>query len=159
MTLGRMPLFTLAGRCLAFLLFLPVIAWEDLTQTLAEADVVTKYFDWEWALIRINNVEGPFEGADYLSAADAQVVVTAVGAVEPPVAVDKPLSTFESLVKEDTNSPQWQVFYSTIAYCFAGNRLRVLTHFPASSDLVFLRTVGMRLEWLPIRRIPFHNSR
>ena len=69
--------------------------------------IVTDEFDWEYVLIRINGVDGPLEDVDYLSGADAQVVVTALDAIEPDVDYDKPISQFKSIVEEGTNTPKW----------------------------------------------------
>ena len=97
------------GRCLTFLTLLSVATREDLTQLLADVDTVTRGFDWEWVLIRIESVEGPLSSADRFSKADPQIVVTALEAVEPSIIFDKPLSTFESSVALETNSPLWCV--------------------------------------------------
>ena len=83
------------------------VAGQELAQMLEESAVVTTAFDWEWVLIRVNSVEGSLGDADWFSAADAQVIVTALDAVGPPVTFDKPLSLFESIVETSTNDPEW----------------------------------------------------
>ena len=83
-------------------------AEDNLTALLEQTAIITESgFDWEWILIRINSLEGDLAGVDFFTAADAQVVVTALDAVEPKVEFDQPISRFESIVEDSTDSPEW----------------------------------------------------
>ena len=93
--------------CLCLLLSLGS-AEDNLTALLEQTAVIAEgNFEWEWVLIRINSLEGDLAGVDLFTAADAQVVVTAVDAIEPAVEFDQPISRFESIVEESTDSPEW----------------------------------------------------
>ena len=103
----NMKLFPLASIALFLSLCRAALAQEDLASLKRKSAIVTDEFDWEWVLIRINGIDGPLEDVDFLTGADIQVVVTALGAIEPDVDYDKPISQYRSIVEESTDSPEW----------------------------------------------------
>ena len=93
----------------SLLLLLASLACADLATLRQQVALVTEGFDWEWVLIRINGVEGSLSNVDLFSAVDAQVVVTALDAIEPSVEFDSPISQWASMVEESTDNPEWYV--------------------------------------------------
>jgi hypothetical protein len=98
--------FSILATALSLLLVAAGVAGQQLAELLADTEVV-KGFDWEWVLIRIDGVQGNLGNADYGTAADTQVVVTALGAVHPDIDFDTTLSKYESFIDEGNDSPEW----------------------------------------------------